>query len=228
MPENPNNKQICDKEIFNEEFMDFMRTTKNITSKDFSMAYTWNIEKKNRNASENSVHVNDIMSDLLQKQLISDNASALLKTEVDIPYNPSLTMDLRHEMVKNRHQQKQYQNSEDVVAVAKSDSRCCQGCVKMASARGTSRVLRDEELLDYYAALQSDLSDLSDFEDDCDGDAVYNTSAVISDHDSDENDPPAQAASQTKRQRTGIQCHSGKFVPKIHRFNEEFQEFWST
>lgn len=76
-----------------------------------------------------------------------------------------------------------------------SDSRCCQGCVKMASASGTSRVLRDEELLDYYDALQSDLSDLSDFEDDCDGDAVYNTSAVISDSDSDENDPPAQAAS---------------------------------
>ena len=91
----------------------------------------------------------------------------------------------------------------------------------MASARVTSHVLRDEELLDYYDALQSDLSDLSDFEDDCDGDAVYNTSAVISDSDSDENDPPAQAASQTKRQRTGIQWHSGKFVPKIHRFNDE-------
>lgn len=91
----------------------------------------------------------------------------------------------------------------------------------MASASGTSRVLRDEELLDYYDALQSDLSDLSDFEDDCDGDAVYNTSAVISDSDSDENDPPAQAASQTKRRRTGIQWHSGKFVPKIHRFNDE-------
>ncbi|PSN29500.1 hypothetical protein C0J52_26922 [Blattella germanica] len=78
----------------------------------------------------------------------------------------------------------------------------------MASASGTSRVLRDEELLCYYDALPSDLSDLSDFEDDCDGDAVYNTSAVISDSDSDENDPPAQAASQTKRQRTGIQWHS--------------------
>lgn len=91
----------------------------------------------------------------------------------------------------------------------------------MASASGTSRVLRDEELLDYYDALQSDLSDLSDFEDDCDGDAVYNTSAVIGDSDSDENDPPAQAASQTKKQRTGIQWHSGKFVPKIHRFNDE-------
>ncbi|PSN42461.1 hypothetical protein C0J52_18921 [Blattella germanica] len=65
----------------------------------------------------------------------------------------------------------------------------------MASASGTSRVLRDEELLDYYDTFQSDLSDLSDFEDDCDGDAVYNTSAVIIDSDSDENDPPAQAAS---------------------------------
>ena len=68
----------------------------------------------------------------------------------------------------------------------------------MASASETSRVLRDGELLDYYDVLPSDLSDFSDFEDDRDGDPVYNTSAIISESERDKNDPQAQAASQTE------------------------------
>ncbi|PSN49849.1 hypothetical protein C0J52_14125 [Blattella germanica] len=93
----------------------------------------------------------------------------------------------------------------------------------MASASEISRVLQNGALLDYYDTLPTDLSDYSNFEDyHHHGDPIYNTSAIIiSENESDENGPPEQAASQTKRQRTGFHWDSGKFVPKIHMCNDE-------
>jgi hypothetical protein len=93
----------------------------------------------------------------------------------------------------------------------------------MAYTRKVGRALQNDEVVDIFEVLPSDVSDLSEFESDSGNEAVCSCSAIAnSDSESEKNDPPQQTEPQRKKLRTDLfQWRRGNFVPKNHTFIDE-------
>jgi Ulp1 family protease len=97
-----------------------------------------------------------------------------------------------------------------------------QGCVRMASTSRVARALKDEEVVDIFEVLPSDVSDLSEFESDRANEAVCSRSAASRDS---ENEKMIHSSRRSYKERNYAQtCSNGVVVilfQKNHLFSDE-------
>jgi hypothetical protein len=92
----------------------------------------------------------------------------------------------------------------------------------MASTSKVGRALKDDEVVDIFEVLPSDVSDLSEFESDSGNEALCSRSATANSDRVIKNDAPQQTQPQRKKLRTDLfQWRRGNFVPKKHPFSDE-------